>query len=140
MSLEVGKVFEGKVSGITNFGAFVQLSNGMTGLVHISEVAEEYVKDIKSHLKQDQQVKVKVISLENGKISLSIKKALAPKPNFKSCKPPEIDWENKGNQRLSFEDQLSKFMKDSDEKIQGLKKSIDSKRKNGGYRKSSQSF
>ena len=66
MLVEVGKIVDGKVSGITNFGAFVQLSNGQTGLVHISEVAEEYVKDIKTHLKENQAVKVKIISVDNN--------------------------------------------------------------------------
>ena len=77
MEVEVGKIVEGRVTGITNFGAFIQLPNGRTGLVHISEVALDYVKDIRDHLKADDVVKVKVISIdEKGKISLSIKKAI----------------------------------------------------------------
>ena len=140
MLVEVGKIVEGKVSGITNFGAFVQLSNGQTGLVHISEVAEEYVKDIKAHLNENQMVKVKIISVDkNGKISLSIKKALDPKPVIRSSKPAEIDWNNNsvpGN--MSFEDRLSKFMKDSDEKLHDLKKNFESKRGGGGYKRSAQ--
>ena len=139
MLVEVGKIVEGKVSGITNFGAFVQLSNGQTGLVHISEVAEEYVKDIKAHLNESQIVKVKIISVDkNGKISLSIKKALDPKPVVKSSNPVEVDL-NKGNARnLSFEDLMSKFMKDSDEKLHDLKKNFESKRGGGGYKRSAQ--
>lgn len=139
MLVEVGKIVEGKVSGITNFGAFVQLSNGQTGLVHISEVAEEYVKDIKAHLNESQIVKVKIISVDkNGKISLSIKKALDPKPVVKSSNPVEVDL-NKGNGRnLSFEDLMSKFMKDSDEKLHDLKKNFESKRGGGGYKRSAQ--
>ena len=74
MLVEVGSIVQGKVAGITNFGAFIQLPDGKTGLVHISEIAEEYVTDIKNHLQENQQVKVKVLSIENGKISLSIKK------------------------------------------------------------------
>ena len=74
MEVEVGKIVEGRVTGITNFGAFIQLPNGRTGLVHISEVALDYVKDIRDHIKADDVVKVKVISIdEKGKISLSIK-------------------------------------------------------------------
>lgn len=139
MLVEVGKIVEGKVSGITNFGAFVQLSNGQTGLVHISEVAEEYVKDIKAHLNENQVVKVKIISVDkNGKISLSIKKALDPKPVVKSSKPAEIDWSNTGSNNLSFEERLSKFMKDSDEKLHDLKKNFESKRGGGGYKRSAQ--
>ncbi|OQA17018.1 MAG: Polyribonucleotide nucleotidyltransferase [bacterium ADurb.Bin363] len=139
MLVEVGKIVEGKVSGITNFGAFVQLSNGQTGLVHISEVAEEYVKDIKAHLNENQIVKVKIISVDkNGKISLSIKKALDPKPVVRSSKPAEIDWNNSGSGNLSFEERLSKFMKDSDEKLHDLKKNFESKRGGGGYKRSAQ--
>lgn len=139
MLFELGKVVEGKVSGITNFGAFIQLSDGKTGLVHISEVAEEYVKDINTHLKENQMVKVRIISVDNnGKISLSIKKALEPKPIIRSNKPIDVDWNRAGNDNLSFEDRLAKFMKDSDEKMHDLKKSFESKRGSGGYRKSAQ--
>lgn len=139
MLVELGKVVEGKVSGITNFGAFVQLPEGKTGLVHISEVAEEYVKDINAHLKENQIVKVRVISVDNnGKISLSIKKAAEPKPIIRSIKPMDIDWNRGSSDNMSFEDRLSKFMKDSDEKLHDLKKSFESKRGSGGYRKSAQ--
>ena len=76
MSIEVGSKLQGKVTGITNFGAFVELPEGLTGLVHISEVADNYVKDINDHLKVGDQVEVKVINVEkDGKIGLSIKKA-----------------------------------------------------------------
>lgn len=75
MSIEVGSKLQGKVTGITNFGAFVELPDGATGLVHISEVADNYVKDINDHLKVGDQVEVKVINMEkDGKIGLSIKK------------------------------------------------------------------
>lgn len=139
MLVEVGKVVEGKVTGITNFGAFVQLPDGNTGLVHISEVSEEYVKDIKTHLKENQAVKVKVIALnDNGKIALSIKKALEPKPKTRYNKPADIDWGRSNNDAMSFEDRLSKFLKDSDEKMQDLKRNVESKRGSNGYRKSAQ--
>ena len=139
MLVEVGKIVEGKVSGITNFGAFVQLPEGKTGLVHISEIAEEYVKDINAHLKDNQIVKVKVISVDNnGKISLSIKKAMEPRPVVRTNRPMDIDWSRGGNDNLSFEERLSKFMKDSDEKLHDLKKNFESKRGGGGYRKSAQ--
>jgi S1 RNA binding domain protein len=140
MLVEVGKIVDGKVSGITNFGAFVQLSNGQTGLVHISEVAEEYVKDIKVHLKENQTVKVKIISVDdNGRISLSIKKAQeTQKSSAKSTRPEEIDWEQQNASKGSFEELLAKFMKDSDERMHDIKKSFESKRGGGGYRKSAQ--
>ncbi len=77
MHFEVGSILDGKVTGITKFGAFVDLSDGKTGMVHISEVAPTYVKDIKDHLTENQTVKVKVLNIgEDGKISLSIKKAM----------------------------------------------------------------
>jgi len=80
MPVQVGAIVEGIVSGITNFGAFVDIEKGKTGLVHISEVADEYVKNIHDYLKNRQKVKVKILSIEsNGKISLSIKQAALPK-------------------------------------------------------------
>ena len=83
MQLEVGKIYEGKVTGITKFGAFVELEKGTTGMVHISEIANTYVNEIKDHITEGQQVKVKVLALgEGGKISLSIKKA-QPRPEPK---------------------------------------------------------
>ena len=79
MELTVGTVLEGKVKSITNFGAFVALPENKTGMVHISEVANAYVSDIRAHLTEGQDVKVVVIGNENGKINLSIKR-LEPKP------------------------------------------------------------
>ncbi|NLY11124.1 MAG: RNA-binding protein S1 [Firmicutes bacterium] len=138
MSIDVGSVVEGKVTGITNFGAFVELANGQTGLVHISEVADAYVKDINDYLKQDDTVKVKVINVSDGKIGLSIKQA-----NPKSDSGSKV--QNNGRQERfmrgkrrnpleDFEDRLSRFMKDSDERLQALKKNQDSKRGGRGSR------
>ena len=79
MELTVGAVLEGKVKSITNFGAFVALPENKTGMVHISEVANAFVSDIRQHLTEGQDVKVMVIGTENGKINLSIKR-LEPKP------------------------------------------------------------
>ncbi len=81
MELAVGSVLEGKVTGITKFGAFVSLPGGKTGMVHISEGAHVYVRDINEHLTIGQQVKVKVIAVDPaGKVNLSIKKTTAPPP------------------------------------------------------------
>lgn len=135
MPIEEGKVVEGVVASITSFGAFVQLPEGKTGLVHISEIADTYVKDIKNYINEKDKVKVKVLSVDkDGKINLSIKQAQERKKN---TRPLEIDWNNesKKSQVDSFEDRMAKFLKDSDEKLQQLKKSTDSKR-SGGYRKS----
>jgi len=134
MTLKAGSIIDGVVVNITNFGAFVEVE-GKTGLVHISEVADSYVKDIKDYLKEKDRVKVKVISVDdNGKISLSIKQALSIK---KSIKPVEIDWSKEKGKSVTgsanFEDRLVKFMKDSEEKIQDLNKHQDTKGK--GYKK-----
>lgn len=135
MALEVGQIVEGKVSGITGFGAFIDLPDGETGLVHISEVARNYVKDINEHLSVGQEVKVKVLSLdEKGKISLSIKKA--QENNFRraaavpfSGKPAEIDW-NAENERkdMSFEDMMANFKQSSDARMLDIKRNVESKR------------
>ena len=140
MLVEVDSILEGKVASITNFGAFIQLPDGKMGLVHISEVAEEYVKDIKNYLKENQPVKVRVLSVDdNGKISLSIKKAAERKTALRSGRPPmDMNWGRNGNDSQSFEDRLAKFMKDSDQKMHDLKKSFVSKRGSGGYRKPAQ--
>lgn len=123
MPVLVGSVVEGVVSGITDFGAFIQLPEGKTGLVHISEISKDYVSKVDEYLKKDQKVKVKVISeSKEGKLSLSIRQA---EPNKSSVKKPEnIDWskqEDKGK-GLSFEDKLSKFLKDSGEKQEQMRK------------------
>lgn len=81
MDFEVGKIYEGKVTGITKFGAFVELDKNTTGMVHISEVANTFVSEIKDHIREGETVKVKVLSMgDDGKISLSIKKAQPAPP------------------------------------------------------------
>lgn len=147
MNFEVGMIVEGKVTGITKFGAFVDLEGGKTGMVHISEVAATYVNDIKEHLTEGQTVKVKILSIsEEGKISLSIKKAL-PQQNRQSgrqdkggSKPqrqqasrqPFFDGQQSKKKEISsFEDMLSRFKQASDEKMSDLKKT--ETRRNGGY-------
>ncbi|MCH5186679.1 MAG: S1 RNA-binding domain-containing protein [Oscillospiraceae bacterium] len=144
MSVEVGNIFEAKVVSIMPFGAFVALPGGETGLVHISEIAVDYVKDVSEHLKQGDTVKVKVIKVdEKGKISLSIKKAVQPekntKPQQKRVRPVEIDWSRNNNENMSFEDKMNKFKMESDEKMASLKRSADSKR-SGGYKRGGGSY
>lgn len=131
MTLQIGNILEGTVVNITNFGAFIEIS-GKTGLVHISEISDTYVKDIRKHLKEQDKVKVKVIGIDlTGKISLSIRQASPPQ---KSNKPIEIDWEHEKKKAAvgTFEDRLSKFLKDSEERFQDIKKNQDQKR-SGGY-------
>ncbi|NLM39992.1 MAG: S1 RNA-binding domain-containing protein [Firmicutes bacterium] len=132
MSIDVGSIVEGKVTGITNFGAFVELSNGQTGLVHISEVADAYVKDINDYLKESDTVKVKVINVSDGKIGLSIKQA---NPNAGSSRRAG-DHKNsrRRSSQMDFEERLMRFLKDSEERQSALRKSQDSKRGGRGAR------
>lgn len=123
MSLKAGAIVDGTVKTITNFGAFIDLGDGLTGLVHISEISDDYVKTVTDYLEEQQKVKVKILSIdeENKKITLSIKKA----ESFQKMQPKQPD--------LSFEDRLSKFLKDSDERQTSVKKSFENKR--GGNRR-----
>ena len=134
--VEVGQILDGKVTGLTDFGAFVTLPDGTTGMVHISEVASSYVKNIHDHLTENQEVKVKVLDInEKGKISLSIKKAAEPERQERPARrprPQQKGWqglpEKQNDGGMSFEDMLASFKKNSDEKMSDLKKSNDSKR------------
>lgn len=176
MAIEVGSKLEGKVTGITHFGAFIELSDGVTGLVHISEIADNYVKDVNDHLKLQDKVLVKVINVDkDGKIGLSIKQTL-DKP-VEAARPPrperppfnrersEGDRPSGGGDRgghsggghsggrgggrgadrggrggapigkLTFEDKVSRFLKDSEEKMSSLKKNTEGKRGGRGARR-----
>lgn len=134
MSIEVGSKLQGKVTGITNFGAFVELPGGSTGLVHISEVADNYVKDINEFLTVGDEVEVKVLNVESdGKIGLSIRKAKeAPPQEREQRRPPKRGPRNNSNnhrrEQLSFEDKMSRFLKDSEERLSSLKRNTESKR------------
>lgn len=125
MSVEVGSKLRGKVTRITNFGAFVELPDGSTGLVHISEVANKFVKDINEHLSVGDEVEVKVLNVEDdGKIGLSIKKA-----NEK--------YEKQVNKKRSesFESKMNKFLKDSEDRLASLKKHTESRRGGRGAKR-----
>lgn len=156
MLLEVGKIYEGKVTGITKFGAFVDLGEGKTGMVHISEVASTFVKEITDHVSQGETVKVKVLNIaDDGKISLSMKRAVenqspaparpprpsgsrpaAPKRPISPAQPQfaPADQATQTEGSKAFEDMLSKFMQKSDEKISSLKKTMDTGRRSGSRR------
>jgi len=153
MELTVGAVLEGKVKTITNFGAFVTLEDNKTGMVHISEVANTYVSDIRQHLTEGQDVKVMVIGLDGGKINLSIKR-LEARPqrenaprqggnnNFRSNAPRR---ENPAQNRPArtaptpppapktadqlFEERLKAFMSESDSKISSIRQYSDHRTK-----------
>lgn len=121
MALKLGSILDGTVVNITKFGAFIEVE-GKTGLVHISEVADSYVKDIREHLKEQDKVKVKVIAVDDsGRLSLSIKQAMI---NKKSSRPAEVDWSKEKNKPTAsnFEDAISKFLKDSEERFLDIKK------------------
>lgn len=120
MSVEVGSKVKGKVTGIKNFGAFVELPERKTGLVHISEVADQYVEDINEHLSVGDEVEVKVLTIgDDGKISLSIKKAKEQKPKPKPRKEQSPE---------DFEKKLSSFLKDSEDRLSTIKRQADSRR------------
>ena len=137
MELTVGAILEGKVKTITNFGAFISLPENKTGMVHISEVANTYVSDIRAHLTEGQDVKVVVISLDNGKVNLSIKRleprpiresvsrsnaatapsASQPRPVRTAPTPPPAP---KTADQL-FEEKLKAFMSESDSKLSSMR-------------------
>lgn len=136
MQLEVGAILEGKVTGITKFGAFVELPGGKTGMVHISEVAPTYVKEIRDYVTENQTVKVKILNIgEDGKISLSMKKAIEPSArpsrSVSPGRPGGFEWQPSRSESSSFEDMMSRFKAASDEKISDLKRSVDGK--HGGF-------
>ena len=150
MQIDIGSVYDGTVTGLTKFGAFVKLENGASGMVHISEVSNEYVNDISEKLSEGDTVKVKVLEInEKGKISLSIKKALPqeekPKPQRPS-RPRRENNENRGwkgapqqdnSAPMSFEDMMAKFKAQSEDKMSDLKKMSDKRGGNTGYRRGS---
>jgi len=151
MQLEVGSIQEGRISGITKFGAFVALAGGGSGLIHISEIADAYVNDVHDYLSEGQTVRVKVLSVsETGKISLSLKqvqpaslsaqgsgparqqpsRAAAPRPERR----PAFQGEVRGpTNDASFEDKLKQFMQESDRKMSSNRLYAD--RKNGSRRR-----
>ena len=162
MALEVGMILEGKVSGITKFGAFVDLPDSKTGMVHISEVAPTYISEISDYVKVGQTVNVKVLGIDNGKIKLSMKQALpkdqqkpgAKKSSFKKnerpkrepykpappvTSPGDFEWQStRKSAPSSFEDMMSRFKQTSEDKISDLKRGESrgySRRGNGNGRR-----
>ena len=118
MDVQIGEIYEGKVTGITNFGAFVMLSVGKSGMVHISEIANTYVDDINKHLTEGQSVKVRVVAVDaNGRINLSIKKAEAPVQETRQQQKPVLQ---KSDNDV-FEDKLKQFIQSSESKMSDLR-------------------
>ena len=139
MDLAVGAIVEGKVTGITKFGALVALPEGKSGMVHISEVASTFVNDIKDFLQEGQQVKVKIINIDQaGRINLSIKKAQPQEPRqprFQRSSAPRgrVQQAPKDPSTMSFEDKLKAFMSDSESRQADVRHATD--RKNGSRRR-----
>lgn len=151
MQLAVGMTVEGKVTGITSFGAFVELPTGQTGMVHISEVAPTFVREIRDFVSEGQTVKVKILNIgDNNKISLSMKQAegaQAPKkggaprsgqhraprrrPEPQQHRPGTYEWQPRRMESASFEDMMSHFKQTSDEKISDLRRTVEGK--HGSY-------
>lgn len=151
MDWNVGDIVEGKITGISNFGAFVEMAPGKVGLVHISEISSQYVSNINDVYSVGDAVKAKIISVENGKISLSIKqldgpaphknefkekKTHTPRPKYQSPgRPGDATWETPAlDTDMSFEDKLNKFKLTSDEKLLDLKKKSGNDGKRRGKR------
>lgn len=133
-------ILEGKVTGVTNFGAFVELPGGRTGMVHISEVAPTFVKEIRDYVSENQTVKVKILNIgQDGKISLSMKRALPAPPRSSGSSPRQqrpgrpgnYEWQSRRNEGGTFEEMMSRFKQTSDEKMSDLKRTMESKR--GGF-------
>ena len=138
MAMEAGSIVEGKVTRITGFGAFVELEDGKVGLIHISEVADVYVNDVRDFLSEGDTVQVKVVNIDGNKIALSLKQAKPKSPESDvSARTRRGDFRRPQRQlSASFEDKLSKFLKDSDERLTDLKRKTDSKRGGRGSRRS----
>lgn len=139
MELTVGSIVDGKVTGIMKFGAFVSLPEGRSGLVHISEIAYTYVSEVSDFLKVGQEVKVKIIGIdENGRINLSIKKTQDPPARPGNNRRPAggapgASFTPKAApQPASFEDKLKQFMQDSDSKLSGVRQYEKNSRRRGG--------
>ncbi len=125
MAVETGTIVEGTVVKITPYGAFVELPDGRSGLVHIREIADIYVKDVRDYLKEQEKVKVKVLGLnERGKLDLSVKQALSPEERAARSRA-----------KTSFEDKLKSFLKESEERLLDLKRNTEAKRGGGKRRK-----
>ena len=146
MQSKTDEIYNGTVTGLTAYGAFVKLENGESGMIHISEVASVYVKEIKDFLTEGQEVRVKVISVKDNKIGLSIKALDAPAKPEKKFRERNQSGRNEQAGRggrgfasapgrvssqqdsgMNFEEMMAKFKQESDERIGDLKRSADFK-------------
>lgn len=137
--IEPGEIIDGKVQGITSFGAFIELPGGLVGLVHISEIADTYVKDVKDFVKEGDSVKVKVLNIAGKKIGLSIKQTLPPRVAPPKVNRPEVKPDIKRETKnfnpkrndapVSLDDKIARFLKESDERMQPLKNKIETRKR-----------
>lgn len=125
MSVDTGSIVEGTVVKITNYGAFVELPDGRSGLVHIREIADTYVKDVHDYLKEQEKVKVKVLGInDRGKLDLSVKQALSPEERVARVRA-----------KATFEEKMKAFLKESEERLLDLKRNTEAKRGGGKKRR-----
>lgn len=127
MSLEVGNIVEGKVVKTTNFGAFIELAGGQTGLIHISEIAHSYVKDVKDFLRENDSVTAKVVAIKpDGKIDLSLKQLEESRSEEIKAKSRTSEKRNGSND--AFEKMMRDFLRSSEEKLGDIKRNREGKR------------
>ncbi len=118
-----GQIVEGTVARITRYGAFVDLADGRTGLVHISEIADTFVRDVREHLQEGQRVRVKILGVDpRGRLDLSLKRARSPEERT-----------DRSGHRTTFEEKLKAFLRESQERLADLKRNTEAKR--GGRRR-----
>lgn len=136
--LEVGAIVSGKVTGIAKFGAFVEIAPQKTGLVHISEISNDFVRDIADYFKEGQIVNVKILSISpSGKIELSTKQAETQgAENSKAEQSNRFSGEKQPYRKPgqpaktnSFEDMMAKFKKMSEDKLSGIAPPAESRRR-----------
>ena len=143
MTIEVGSTVKGTVLKVADYGAIVRLAGGETGLIHISEIANTYVRDVREYVTEEEEVTVRVLRLSNkGRYELSLKQcdtATVPvnrKPEVVGAgvgrhlpsRPSRLEEELPPRLPVNFEDRLSRFLKDSEDRQHDLKRHMESKR------------
>jgi S1 RNA binding domain protein len=156
VDLTTGDVVQGRIAEVRDFGAFVWLGDGRKGLIHISEISDEFVKDIREKVRPNQKVKIKVLSIkDDGRIELSLKQAASldytkppkvedredlpmPAPEMFAGEHPQLDFNLEGELRKAnydFDQMLKVFKRMSEENLVDLKRNLEAKRAGGKKRK-----
>ena len=133
MSLEVGQIVSGKVSGITKFGAFVDMGEGNTGMIHVSEISTTYTQDINEAVKLGDEVRAKIVGINDGKISLSIKRLVFDEENERRIQNARLAKQKSQVPLTEFEIMLNKFKQNSEDKFSDLKKATKARRGRGRH-------